>query len=208
MNAMEDANPFGPKDMSKHRNAEFNALISPKFQQLLHDPKYRLVNYRMLNQQKGLAAMKRPALDNATAKTSSDTLSYHFRDASTAPQYHRSYMIRVTPGQVYFAIDVYSKIISENTFVLSKAAYDSFATAINDLHIKNRKEIRGPGCSGGTSESLDLYPGSNKEVKGYVDYCGGQTNGDLYGDIKTAAGLFKALIPDLYERIDATKKNN
>ena len=50
--AMEDANPFGPKDMSKHRNGELNALISPQFQQLLHDPKYRLVNYRMLNQEK------------------------------------------------------------------------------------------------------------------------------------------------------------
>jgi predicted glycoside hydrolase/deacetylase ChbG (UPF0249 family) len=208
MNAMEDANPFGPKDMSKHRHAEFNALISPEFQKILHDPKYRIINYRMLNQEKGLAAMKRPVLDNMTAKTSSDTLTYHFRDASTAPQYHRSYTIRVTPGKVYFAINVYSKIISEDSFVLTKAAYDSFAAAINDLHIKNREEIKGPGCSGGTSERLDLYPASSNEVKGYVDYCGGQTNGNLEGDIKTAAGLFKALIPDLYERIDATKKNN
>ena len=61
MSAMEDANPWGPKEMSKHRNAELNALISPQFQQLLRDPKYRLVNYRMLNEEKGLGAMKRPA---------------------------------------------------------------------------------------------------------------------------------------------------
>jgi hypothetical protein len=61
MSAMEDANPFGPKDMSKHRNAELNALISPQFQKLLHDPKYRLVNYRMLIEEKGLGTMKRPA---------------------------------------------------------------------------------------------------------------------------------------------------
>lgn len=60
MSAMEDANPWGPKDMSKHRNAEFNALISPQFQQLLRDPKYRLVNYRMMTEEKGLGAMKRP----------------------------------------------------------------------------------------------------------------------------------------------------
>ena len=60
MSAMEDANPFGPKDMSKHRNAELNGLVSPQFQQLLHDPKYRLVNYRVLNEEKGLSAMKRP----------------------------------------------------------------------------------------------------------------------------------------------------
>ncbi len=60
MGAMEDLNPFGPKNMSKHRQAELNALLSPSFQQLLHDPKYRLVNYRMLNEEKGLASMKRP----------------------------------------------------------------------------------------------------------------------------------------------------
>lgn len=61
MNAMEDANPWGPKDMSLHRHAEFKALLSPQFQQLLQDPKYRLVNYRMMNEEKGLKAMKRPA---------------------------------------------------------------------------------------------------------------------------------------------------
>jgi len=60
MSAMEDANPWGPKDMSKHRNGELNALISPQFQKLLHDPKYRLVNYRMVNQEQGLGTMKRP----------------------------------------------------------------------------------------------------------------------------------------------------
>jgi len=63
MNAMEDANPWGPKDMSLHRNAEFKALVSPQFQQLLRDPKYRPVNYRMMNEEKGLKAMKRPKLD-------------------------------------------------------------------------------------------------------------------------------------------------
>jgi predicted glycoside hydrolase/deacetylase ChbG (UPF0249 family) len=63
MSAMEDLNPFGPKEMSKHRNGELNGLISPQFQQLLHDAKYRLVNYRMLNEEKGLQAMKRPVTD-------------------------------------------------------------------------------------------------------------------------------------------------
>lgn len=61
MAAMEDANPFGPKEMSKHRNGELNALISLQFQQQLHDPKYRLVNYGMVNKEMGLNSMKRPA---------------------------------------------------------------------------------------------------------------------------------------------------
>ncbi len=60
MAAMEDANPWGPKDMSKHRNGELNALIAPAFQKLLLDPKFRLVNYRMMKEEKGLDSMKRP----------------------------------------------------------------------------------------------------------------------------------------------------
>ena len=61
MSAMEDLNTFGPKDMSKHREAELRALLSPSFQQLIHDAKYRLVNYRMMNDEKGLNTMKRPS---------------------------------------------------------------------------------------------------------------------------------------------------
>jgi predicted glycoside hydrolase/deacetylase ChbG (UPF0249 family) len=207
MSAMEDANPWGPKDMSKHRNGELNALLAPQFQQLLRDPKYRLVNYRMLNEEKGLSAMKRPAPDTVTATTSSDTLIYHFRDASAAPQYHRSYTIRVTTAKVYFAIDVYGKIVSENSFVLTKTAYDSFATAINDLQLKKIKEVPAQGCTGGTTDQLELFPGSSKEVKGSVYYCAGKKYGDLAGDVAAAAGLFKALIPELYKRIDDTRKD-
>ena len=61
--AMEDLNPFGPKEMSKHRNAEFDALLSIPFQQFLHDTKYRLVNYKMLINEKGLNSMKRPKIE-------------------------------------------------------------------------------------------------------------------------------------------------
>lgn len=61
MNALEDLNPTGPKEMSKHRHAEFDALSSVKFQQLIHGQRFRLVNYGMLNQEKGLASMKKPA---------------------------------------------------------------------------------------------------------------------------------------------------
>ena len=63
MSAMEDLNPFGPKEMSRHRAAELNALLAPSFQQLLHTRKYRLVNYRILNEEKGLKTMKRPPVD-------------------------------------------------------------------------------------------------------------------------------------------------
>ncbi|MBN8673529.1 MAG: ChbG/HpnK family deacetylase [Chitinophagales bacterium] len=60
MSAMEDLNPSGPRDMSKHRQAELDALLAPSFQQLIHNAKFRLVNYRMLTEEKGLDALKRP----------------------------------------------------------------------------------------------------------------------------------------------------
>jgi chitin disaccharide deacetylase len=60
MKPMEDFNVNGPKDMSRHRNGELNALTAPSFQKLLKDPKYRLVNYRTMIDEKGLTSMKRP----------------------------------------------------------------------------------------------------------------------------------------------------
>lgn len=60
LRAMEDLNVFGPKDMSKNRQSELNSLISPKFQELIHSKKYRLVNYKTLIDEKGLGSMKRP----------------------------------------------------------------------------------------------------------------------------------------------------
>jgi chitin disaccharide deacetylase len=60
MSAMEDANPWGPKDMSKHRYAELNGLTSPKFLELLRSNRFRLVNYRMMIDEKGLDAQKSP----------------------------------------------------------------------------------------------------------------------------------------------------
>lgn len=60
MNAMEDLNPFGPKEMSKHRQGELKALISSSLQKILHQEKYRLINYGILMEEQGLGSMKKP----------------------------------------------------------------------------------------------------------------------------------------------------
>lgn len=140
------------------------------------------------------------------AANSSDTLIYHFLDASVPPQFHRSYTIRVTPGQVYLAISDYSQVLSADSLILAKAAYESFTTAINGLHIKKKDETTGRGCTGGHSEQFDLYPGTGKGVKGYTYFCGGGQYGNLDGDVVEAAKLFNALVPDLGSKIDATRK--
>ena len=140
--------------------------------------------------------------------SSTDSFIYNYGDASTSPLYHRSYMIRVIPQKIYFSIDVYGEIRGRDSLVLSRASYDSFATSINNLHIKYEEESKTEGCTGGTTDALELYAGTSRAVKGHIYYCGGQQFGNLAGDVASAAGLFKALIPDLQQRIDATRKNN
>lgn len=63
LGAMEDLNVFGPKGMSKHRQSELDAVLSPKFQTVIRDPRFRLVNYRTLINERGLRSMKRPVLE-------------------------------------------------------------------------------------------------------------------------------------------------
>lgn len=60
MSALEDLNVFGPKEMSKHRQAELNSIVSPQFQSLIRDSRFRLINYRRMIEEKGLNMMKRP----------------------------------------------------------------------------------------------------------------------------------------------------
>ena len=60
MDALEDLNSFGPRDMSKHRESELKALTSLSFQQLLQSKHVRLTSYREVIEETGLPAMKRP----------------------------------------------------------------------------------------------------------------------------------------------------
>ncbi|MCX6136165.1 MAG: ChbG/HpnK family deacetylase [Ignavibacteriales bacterium] len=60
MQGMQDLNPSGPKDMSRQRQAELDALLSQEFHKLLSDGRYHFVTYRQMVEAKGLESMKRP----------------------------------------------------------------------------------------------------------------------------------------------------
>jgi predicted glycoside hydrolase/deacetylase ChbG (UPF0249 family) len=62
LDALQDLNSFGLKEMSKHRRAELDALISPQFRELLRNGRYRLTTYRAIKDGWGLASMKRPVI--------------------------------------------------------------------------------------------------------------------------------------------------
>jgi hypothetical protein len=62
MDALVDLNPFGLKQMSRHREAELRALVSEKFLSRLHEKGVRLLTYRDLVARVGIGGMKRPAV--------------------------------------------------------------------------------------------------------------------------------------------------
>lgn len=61
LRSMIDLNPTGPKEMSRHRQAELNALLSTEFTETLKSNNIKLITYRELIEKFGLKNMERPA---------------------------------------------------------------------------------------------------------------------------------------------------
>ena len=60
MRALEDLNEFGLKEMSKHREAELNALLNPELREQYKKKKIIPITYRELIDKVGLKNMYRP----------------------------------------------------------------------------------------------------------------------------------------------------
>ena len=60
LRAMIDMNSFGLSEMSKHRNAELNALIAAKRENIFEKKNIQLINYEYLIKEFGLDKMKSP----------------------------------------------------------------------------------------------------------------------------------------------------
>lgn len=63
MQAMEDLNTFGLKEMSKHRQGELDAITSAEFRKAIETNKLTPITYRDLIELVGLENMKRPELE-------------------------------------------------------------------------------------------------------------------------------------------------
>ncbi len=61
--AMKDMNEYGLKQMSKHREAEMNSLLSPEYKNALKKNDVKSITYRDLVKMVGLKSMKRPEVD-------------------------------------------------------------------------------------------------------------------------------------------------
>ena len=63
MQAMQDLNEFGLKEMSRHRQDELKAVLNPKLQQIIKDRGIELVTYGSLVRDQGLESMQRPEIE-------------------------------------------------------------------------------------------------------------------------------------------------
>lgn len=60
LGAMIDQNESGLEEMSKHRNAELNALKATEFRKMLEEKGIKLITYKTLKESDGLKSMKSP----------------------------------------------------------------------------------------------------------------------------------------------------
>ncbi|MFH1829657.1 MAG: hypothetical protein ABH871_02620 [Pseudomonadota bacterium] len=119
---------------------------------------------------------------------------YQFHDASVPPQYHRSYVITVTPGMAKIVIDSYGDILAGKQNKITEKQFEGIVKSLRKNGIKNVKLKDNEGCTGGTGESIS-YSDEQKEIfSGTVYHCGGIDSGNLGGDIKSFAEDVKKLI--------------
>jgi uncharacterized lipoprotein YddW (UPF0748 family)/predicted glycoside hydrolase/deacetylase ChbG (UPF0249 family) len=64
MQALKDLNPFGLKEMSRHRSEELRSILNPELAQLLYDKGIVSLTYKELIEIVGLKKMKRPEKDD------------------------------------------------------------------------------------------------------------------------------------------------
>jgi hypothetical protein len=112
-----------------------------------------------------------------------DRIEYHFQDASVPPQYHRSYSYILTSSTFRYVVDSYGDIISDTTVSIPDGKWEKvqgmFSKAIS---YKKQKESQ-PGCTGGHGESITTWREGVRIFQGSNYYCGGNTEGNLGGDI-------------------------
>lgn len=132
--------------------------------------------------------------------------SYRFIDSSVPPQYHRSYSIIVRETHVDFTIDSYGDVLLDDKTTIEYSVYQSFVNELKKLNIKiSEKGKTEDGCTGGTSEKVELMFDVNHQISGYVYHCGGEDYGNIKGDMKKVKSLFQNLVKDFDQKLMNTR---
>jgi len=126
-------------------------------------------------------------------------ITYHFKDASVPPEYHRSYTVTVTTDKVRIVVDSYGKILADKEYEIISKQFDDIRNSLKRNEIRNCTLGDDEGCTGGTIERISFSDGENEIFSGAVYHCGGKDTGNLCGDITSFADDVKNLVPNLYK---------
>ncbi|NOQ72776.1 MAG: hypothetical protein GQ574_12270 [Crocinitomix sp.] len=129
-------------------------------------------------------------------------INYSFNDAALAPEYHRSYVIDVTPSEVTVTVDSYGDTLAEAQFPLATADLNNLLNAINQAELRSGDSGPSEGCDGGWSESLSIENAEGQIYSGYFDHCGGNAIPASLGDIEAVVEAMEALIPNLSDLVE------
>jgi hypothetical protein len=136
--------------------------------------------------------------DGKNNYSNATTIVYRFGDSSVPPQYHRSFTITVTRSDAKLVVDSYGTIIKESERAITVRDFNEILETIRAARIASRASVNDDqGCSGGTSESLNLQNDKKALFDAHVYHCGGKDQGTLTGDIRRVKEKITALFPDL-----------
>ena len=124
-------------------------------------------------------------------------ITYHFKDASVPPEYHRSFSVTVTTDKVRIVVDSYGDILADKEYEITNEQFDDIRNSLERNKIINCTLGDDEGCSGGTIERISFSDGENEIFSGAVYHCGGKDTGNLCGDITSFADDVKNLVPNL-----------
>ena len=129
---------------------------------------------------------------------------YRYKDASIPPEYHRSYTIQVNANRVHIVVDSYGAILAERTYDISEKRFNDLLESVKKNKIRHCIRMRvESGCTGGTTEKISLFNGSNQLFIGHVYHCRGKDYGNLCGDIEAFSDEVKSLVPDIESLLDS-----
>jgi hypothetical protein len=124
-------------------------------------------------------------------------ITYHFKDASVPPEYHRSYTITVTTDKARIVVDSYGEILADKQYEITSKQFNDIKNSLEKNKIRNCTLGDDEGCTGGTIERISFSDGENEIFSGSVYHCGGKDTGNLCGDITSFADAVKNLVPNL-----------
>jgi hypothetical protein len=137
------------------------------------------------------------ALGNKPSK-----IVYEFKDSSVPPEYHRSYVITITKSEARLAVDSYGKVVEEATLKITDKEFNQIVETIAAAKIRRVSETSAKqGCAGGTSETLKLFDGNKESLTASIYNCGGESYGNLKGDIAAVKAKVTALFPKTENRL-------